>query len=312
MSQKTRISNIFSAGMMFPVVGGLIWRVFFLAATLNLVSLTVYSQTVVLPRDAVSKPRTDGVTSFSDFTENPAIAASVTLLPDTIWACVGDTILVPIYVTGDDIGGMELFLDFNHSVLGFVNPMGYANAFPLFSDITYNYDYIPNTTAIISIYDTLWYLGHSHNFTGEKIVDLLFIYNGGTTVIHLRRSPDPDPLNYCALHDALGLDILPVTYTDNQVTGSTLIPAINGDATACAGETKTYSTNPGNANYIWTVSAGGTITAGAGTNEINVTWNTAGAQSVSVNYMVGTETSCTTVLNVTVNSKPTTSSIYHN
>jgi hypothetical protein len=36
--------------------------------------------------------------------------------------------------------------------------------------------------------------------------------------------------------------------------------------------------------YSWSVSAGGTITAGAATNSITVTWNTAGAKTVSVNY----------------------------
>jgi hypothetical protein len=58
--------------------------------------------------------------------------------------------------------------------------------------------------------------------------------------------------------------------------------------------------------YLWTVSAGGTITAGAGTNTITVKWNTLGAQSVSVNYTNGNN--CTaaaaTVYNVTVNPLP--------
>jgi len=39
-------------------------------------------------------------------------------------------------------------------------------------------------------------------------------------------------------------------------------------------------------NYIWAVSAGGTITAGgtATSNSVTVTWTTAGAKTVSVNY----------------------------
>jgi hypothetical protein len=37
--------------------------------------------------------------------------------------------------------------------------------------------------------------------------------------------------------------------------------------------------------YSWTVSAGGTITAGANTNSITVTWNTSGAKTVRVNYI---------------------------
>jgi len=39
--------------------------------------------------------------------------------------------------------------------------------------------------------------------------------------------------------------------------------------------------------YNWTVTAGGTITAGLTTNEITVSWNMAGAQTVSVNYYNG-------------------------
>jgi len=60
--------------------------------------------------------------------------------------------------------------------------------------------------------------------------------------------------------------------------------------------------------YIWTISAGGTITAGGGAanNTATVTWNTAGAQTINVNYINGN--SCTaataTVKNVTVNPLP--------
>jgi len=51
-------------------------------------------------------------------------------------------------------------------------------------------------------------------------------------------------------------------------------------------------------NYVWIVSAGGSISGGNATNAITVTWITAGAQTVSVNYDLA---SAPTVLNVTVN-----------
>ena len=61
-------------------------------------------------------------------------------------------------------------------------------------------------------------------------------------------------------------------------------------------------------NYVWTVSSGGTITAGGGTgnNTITVTWNTTGAQSVSVKYTNanGCTAASPTVYNVTVNPLP--------
>ena len=61
-------------------------------------------------------------------------------------------------------------------------------------------------------------------------------------------------------------------------------------------------------DYAWQVSPGGTITAGgiSTANTVTVTWNTAGPQSVSVNYM--DQNGCTgagpAVHNVTVNPRP--------
>jgi len=66
-----------------------------------------------------------------------------------------------------------------------------------------------------------------------------------------------------------------------------------------------YSTETGKTNYTWNVSSGGTITAGGGTgnNTVTVTWNTAGAQTVSVNYTNGDgcRPASPTVFPVTVN-----------
>ena len=58
-------------------------------------------------------------------------------------------------------------------------------------------------------------------------------------------------------------------------------------------------------SYNWSVT-GGTITAGTGTNAITVTWNTEGAQSVSVNYANanGCTAASATVYGVTLKSAP--------
>lgn len=62
-------------------------------------------------------------------------------------------------------------------------------------------------------------------------------------------------------------------------------PTIGGPDTVCVNTTgNIYGTQPGMFSYIWAVSAGGTITSGAGTDTITVTWTLAGARSVSVNY----------------------------
>jgi hypothetical protein len=60
-------------------------------------------------------------------------------------------------------------------------------------------------------------------------------------------------------------------------------PTISGTVTVCNGTSEVYTTEPGMTSYNWSV-VGGTITAGAGTNSITVTWNTVGTQSLSVNY----------------------------
>jgi len=84
-------------------------------------------------------------------------------------------------------------------------------------------------------------------------------------------------------------------------------PGLTGPATVCQNSTgNPYQTEPGMLNYLWTVSAGGTITAGTGTNSITVTWNSSGAQAVSVNYTspAGCTAGAPTVKNVTVNESP--------
>ena len=79
-----------------------------------------------------------------------------------------------------------------------------------------------------------------------------------------------------------------VSATVKNVTINALpVPTITGPLTPVGvGTTQVYTTEAGMTNYLWTVSAGGTPTAGGTltSNSVTVLWNTAGAQSVSVNY----------------------------
>ena len=95
------------------------------------------------------------------------------------------------------------------------------------------------------------------------------------------------------------------------------VPTISGPSPICETITSNvYVTQLGMTNYVWVVSAGGTITSGGGSgdNSVTVTWNTVGAQSVSVNYNAANGCPATTpaVLPITVNPLPTTSPIWHN
>jgi hypothetical protein len=86
------------------------------------------------------------------------------------------------------------------------------------------------------------------------------------------------------------------------------VPTVTGPADVCAGSTgNVYTTEAGMTNYIWNVSAGGTITSGgtSTSNSITITWNTAGAQNVSVNYSdAGCPAVSPILYPVTVNSLP--------
>ena len=84
------------------------------------------------------------------------------------------------------------------------------------------------------------------------------------------------------------------------------VPVIMGSASVCLNSTTVYSTAAGMSNYIWTVSAGGTIISGAGTNTISVNWTVIGAQTVSVNYdnAFGCTAPSPTVFNVNVSLLP--------
>lgn len=97
----------------------------------------------------------------------------------------------------------------------------------------------------------------------------------------------------------------PVTSTINPVP----VPSLTGPLTACAGSAgNVYTTDAGMTNYVWTVSAGGTITTGGTStdNSVTVTWNTVGARTVSVNYTdaQGCTGASPSVLNITVNAAP--------
>jgi len=87
------------------------------------------------------------------------------------------------------------------------------------------------------------------------------------------------------------------------------VPVINGQAVTCAAPaTSVYSTLAGMTNYTWSVSAGGSIIAGSGTNNITVQWSVAGVQSVTLNYVDahGCTAAYPTLFPVTVNPTPVT------
>jgi uncharacterized protein (TIGR02145 family) len=83
-------------------------------------------------------------------------------------------------------------------------------------------------------------------------------------------------------------------------------PVVTGPAGVCVNSTTTYSTAAGMSNYTWSVSVGGNITSGTGTNTINILWSTNGTKTISVNYndLNGCRAGVPSTYDVFVNDRP--------
>ncbi|MCX6243594.1 MAG: T9SS type A sorting domain-containing protein [Bacteroidetes bacterium] len=119
--------------------------------------------------------------------------------------------------------------------------------------------------------------------------------------------------------NAIGAQSISVNYTNaNGCTAAAAVnypvtvnsgaaPTITGPNTLCVNSGyNNYSTQPGMSGYAWTISAGGVINYGSGTNTITVSWTASGAQWVAVNYTNtgGCSAPTATQFNVTVNPMP--------
>lgn len=83
---------------------------------------------------------------------------------------------------------------------------------------------------------------------------------------------------------------------------------IQGDSEVCAGSSASYAVPAGASSYLWSVTEGGKITSGAGTNSIKVSWTKAGTVSVNVgNQGACLPSNCS--LNVILTTSPTLSVI---
>lgn len=107
-------------------------------------------------------------------------------------------------------------------------------------------------------------------------------------------------------------DIKPVIVVVNAAPA----PIITGPDPICvstAGTTSIYSTpNATGHSYNWTVT-GGTIAGGQSTNQITISWTTAGTGTVSVvEAITSSGCSANAIKTVTVNPKPATTPITHN
>ncbi len=97
------------------------------------------------------------------------------------------------------------------------------------------------------------------------------------------------------------------TPTYNVTINANPTPVIGGSASVCEGDSGDVYSTPSVAghSYVWTI-GGGTITAGAGTNSVTVTWGSAGTGQLSVQETIDA-TGCTITTSpysITINPVP--------
>lgn len=225
-----------------------------------------------------------------------------------ISGCSGSPcIAIPVTVTGfTKIKAISLRMEFDATNMTFCS---YANINPLLSGLIYGtpalvsgstyrlmaswVDMVPRTLA-----------------AGEKLFDVKFNLVSGNGALSFNNSSSGG--NDCEYADSLGnpLPDLPSSsfYHDATVTVHPFpIPVITGTTNLCINSGfYNYTTEAGMTNYVWTVSAGGTIVSGNGTNQIQVIWNSSGAQTVCAGYTdtFGCSPTAPSCLNVSVNSMP--------
>ena len=108
-------------------------------------------------------------------------------------------------------------------------------------------------------------------------------FNSSITIMWTMAGTQTVSVNF---HDSNGCTVPdPTVY--NVIVNPLPLPTITGPTPVCFDSTNNiYSTQPAMTNYIWSTSAGGTITSGGSEtdNTITITWSLTGSQTVTVNY----------------------------
>ena len=136
----------------------------------------------------------------------------INLQPDQSLLVPGSIILVPVNVTST-FESAELYFTYDKDVLTPATPFT-TGIDPNFTITASGPDYNLTTSTIqVSSVDF-----SNHTLTGTSLVSLRFVFDGGSTSIHLRKSPDPSPI--CKFFDEFGIQVTPYTFTDATMSGS--------------------------------------------------------------------------------------------
>jgi hypothetical protein len=184
----------------------------------------------------------------------------VSIQPDRAKA-LGDTVQVPIRLTGENILNMAFYVTYDHTILTpFETP--YINVHPAMAVTGFNPSW--NSTTMGLYIDAIGLSGI--NFNGEVVLTLVFtIVTYGTTQLEFRTSPLPSPVS--RIWDELGNRITPVSYFGNKISTSTLVVqgvTIGSGQSNCYDATQTIYVAGSGTTFI--VQNGGSATMIAGQN----------------------------------------------
>lgn len=149
------------------------------------------------------------------------MAQTISLGPNRSGFNPGDTIHVPIVISCTNINNATFCINYDPEVLypywDVSTDQYYTTIYTLFGS---SYDNNPIYDPNIAIYYQFWTLnaGVNKTYANQKLVELVFVYTGGSTTLHLRRSPDANPV--CQFYNASATSIPIIGYTDKTISGN--------------------------------------------------------------------------------------------
>jgi hypothetical protein len=185
-------------------------------------------------------------------------------------------------------------------------------------DENYAFTYVPAnlevTQAALTVtadsktkcYDAAAYTGYTVSYTGFVNGEDHTVLGGALTFSGTAiDAVNPD--TYSIVPAGLTSDNYSITFGNGTLIINPLPePVISGPSSICAGgTTAVYTTVASMPQYVWSVSDGGTITSGAGTREITVSWALAGEQRVLVTATNASGCTGTDIKMVDVTTLPT-------
>ncbi len=131
---------------------------------------------------------------------------------------VGDTVQIPVHITGTNVLNMAFYVDYDHTILT-PHSTPYLNVVAGLEVTGYNTDWQPGTLGLFL--DAIGLEGQ--NYENDRIITLVFtLAKAGSTPMVFRTSPLPLPIS--GIWNELGLPIEPIAFTGNTITALPVVP----------------------------------------------------------------------------------------